>query len=472
MKTYSLFDNLYIIKQKKGVFIIYLPLKHIAFSADEDLILALNYFKTHPNEKIKDNVYIEKITEFLSEFNLDIQSISNDQMPPKPRINLNPTLVTLLPTFDCNLRCVYCYANSGKVLKKRMSFEVAKAAIDLISDNASNSNEKLFGLSFHGGGEPTMAWKLITKSVSYAKEIAKNRKLKLQTHITTNGVLNSHQREWIAENISRIQVSFDGPEIIQNKQRPMANGEGSFDKVLETIKFFTNRGANFGIQTVISNDSVDLMEEITSFFSKIAPNCNIHFEPIFECGRCIYTGWETPDPDIYVKNYLKAWKKAASKGISLVSSLSRLDVCTSTYCGASGNNFFITPNGYVTSCLEVTNLKDIRSDLFIYGKFDQKLKKFYIDFEKLSTLAARNIHNIPACRDCAIKWHCAGNCPSKSMLNGDLYNPTTSERCHISQSISINQLFNLINHPESGKSSNIEVIDLMSKMNKNNSVTN
>jgi len=68
-----------------------------------------------------------------------------------------PDSAVLFTTFDCNLRCIYCYARSGE-RKIDMNWKTAKAAIDFIIENAKVSGSGKSSLKFHGGGEPTWNW--------------------------------------------------------------------------------------------------------------------------------------------------------------------------------------------------------------------------------------------------------------------------------------------------------------------------
>ncbi len=149
-----------------------------------------------------------------------------------------PTAVTLMPTLDCNLRCVYCYSRGGEDTGKDMSFEIAKTAIDLIVDNALETKAKSIHLGFHGGGEPfyPRTMPLVKQAVSYFREKASKHSLKANTSSATNGVINSSELEWIIQNFNHLNLSLDGDEGIQNKQRPLRNGEGSYEKVVETIR--------------------------------------------------------------------------------------------------------------------------------------------------------------------------------------------------------------------------------------------
>jgi uncharacterized protein len=328
-----------------------------------------------------------------------------------------------------------------------MDIEVAKAAIDLVIDNARQLNSKTAKMSFHGGGEPTLAWSLIQKSVEYSQKMATENGVRLHITLTTNGLLSETQRNWIVANIGHVQVSFDGPPDIQNSQRPKIGGRPSFQDILDTIQHFERKDFSFGIQAVITPASVHRMPELIEFFMSISKVRQLHFEPLFECGRCMYSGWKSPSAEEFAMHFIQAWKFAASHSIRLVCSLSRLQTLTPTFCGAAGRNFFVTPNGNLTACLEVSIPNEDTAETFIYGEYDYSTKKFKIDVEKLTFLASRNIYNMSSCMKCAFKWHCGGDCLVKSLVSGSLFDPTNTERCKLSKLITLGLLEEVLDDP-------------------------
>ena len=58
--------------------------------------------------------------------------------------------ITFIVTKDCQLACKYCYL-VGKNTKERMSWEIAKAAIDYILDHEEDMKEESVIWDFIGG---------------------------------------------------------------------------------------------------------------------------------------------------------------------------------------------------------------------------------------------------------------------------------------------------------------------------------
>ena len=77
--------------------------------------------------------------------------------------------ITFIVTKDCQLACKYCYL-VGKNTKERMTFEVAKQAIDYILDNEYDEWFATQSVVFDFiGGEPFLEIDLIDKICDYLK---------------------------------------------------------------------------------------------------------------------------------------------------------------------------------------------------------------------------------------------------------------------------------------------------------------
>ena len=78
--------------------------------------------------------------------------------------------ITFIVTKDCQLACKYCYL-VGKNEKERMSFEIAKKAIDYILDQKDNPNFSHQSVAWDFiGGEPFLEIDLIDKICDYIKQ--------------------------------------------------------------------------------------------------------------------------------------------------------------------------------------------------------------------------------------------------------------------------------------------------------------
>src|SRR5207245_1388891 len=141
-----------------------------------------------------------------------------DQPPELKPDAWKPTEVTLFLTNACNLRCSYCYASAGDY-KGSLDLETARAAVELVAKNAVELGKKEFRVSYHGGGEPTLAWDTLTGSARYAEELAAKHGMKVMLSLASNGVMPAKKVDWVARHIHDFSISYDGPAWVQDKHR-------------------------------------------------------------------------------------------------------------------------------------------------------------------------------------------------------------------------------------------------------------
>jgi len=425
----------------KDNYIIYAPLKQTAFIVSPNAVNFLYKIQMKDVGLVLNKEEKEILVTFC-ELGL-INGITN-KLPDRTEETFSPAYVTIFLTGKCNLRCIYCYASGGGKEKSTIPFEIAKSAIDLIINNALSKNQKGIGVGFHGGGEPTLAWQTLVKCVEYTKRKTLATGLKINFSIASNGVISAKRLDWIMDNFTSLNLSLDGTEDIQNYHRPLVNGKGSYDKVIETVNKMNDRKFPYGVRATVTARSVAYLDKYVEFFGTMCKMRTIHFEPSFSCGRCLYTGTEAPSPDEFIAGYRKAQKVAEKLGISIFYSGARLNTITRIFCKASGDSFCVTPQGDVTSCYEVCSKDDPRSEVFFYGKYDDEKKAFVINEKKLAYLGKRTINNIPHCENCFCKYHCAGDCLAKASDGKDLMSIINTNRCEINQALTLDGIINIL----------------------------
>ena len=136
---------------------------------------------------------------------------------------------TLHLTTQCNLCCDYCYVDHQ--LKNDMTFETARAVVDL-----AGSEAKRAGLIFFGG-EPLLSRELIYDTVAYAHSRERELGCRFYFKITTNGLLLDEDFLAFAcrENLI-IALSVDGTREAHNAHRQNAQGHGSYDDVEQAAR--------------------------------------------------------------------------------------------------------------------------------------------------------------------------------------------------------------------------------------------
>ncbi len=165
-------------------------------------------------------------------------------------------LLVLNTTRDCNLNCVYCYAD------KKKEYMHSKIAVEAISQ-ALDLSKGMVNVVFHGG-EPLLNLDMIAETV----EIFRHNN-KVSFSIQTNGTLIDKD---IVDFFKRYNISpsfsLDGTELLHNITRRYSNGTGTFKDVLRGINL-TKEFVPINLITVVTKYTVNYLPEIYDYFTKI-----------------------------------------------------------------------------------------------------------------------------------------------------------------------------------------------------------
>ena len=160
------------------------------------------------------------------------------------------TDLTLNITGACNLRCRYCWNQSGSygnssAGKKRMNQRIATKAVDLLIKESKNAQDLV--VDFYGG-EPLLNFELIKGTIKYCRGIQRKNKNNFRFLLATNGTLLTKERgRFLIGNGVDVALSLDGSRAIQDAQRPFSGGGGSFDVIMDNIN---SLGDNFSRRLV------------------------------------------------------------------------------------------------------------------------------------------------------------------------------------------------------------------------------
>ena len=214
--------------------------------------------------------------------------------------------ITFIVTKDCQLACKYCYL-VGKNTKERMSWEVAKDAIDYILDREEEFKEESVIWDFIGG-EPFLEIDLIDRICNYLKTEMYRRNHhwfnSYRFSFSTNGI-NYHTEKvqrFIEKNRSHLSIgiTIDGTKrkhdlnriwkIAEMEQGVMPKPEderGSYYDVVKNIPLWLEQfpGASTKV-TISSADIPYIKESVLHLYSLGIKEVNINcvFEDVWKEG--------------------------------------------------------------------------------------------------------------------------------------------------------------------------------------------
>ena len=206
----------------------------------------------------------------------------------------NVKSITFIVTKDCQLACKYCYL-VGKNEKERMTFEVAKQAIDYILAREEEFSEQSVTWDFIGG-EPFLEIELIDKICDYLKlrmfELNHHWFNSYRFNFSTNGINYSTKavQDYIKKNFTHLSIgiTIDGTELKHDLNRVYkVTGKGSYQDVVKNIPLWLKQFPNAGTKVTISSADIPYIKESVLHLYSLGikqVNINVVFEDVWQEG--------------------------------------------------------------------------------------------------------------------------------------------------------------------------------------------
>jgi uncharacterized protein len=351
--------------------------------------------------------------------------------------------LVLFLTNRCNLRCSYCYASAGEHPAASMPWAVAKAGIDFVVREALEHGTDVVTVGFHGGGEPTLNWRVLEAAVGHAEERTSRAGVTLELSGAFNACWPRHVVDFMIEHFTGLSISFDGLPEVQDRQRPGVDGEGSYHRAARTLHALDEAGFGYGIRMTVTRESLRHLEAgVQHVCARFKPH-TIQVEPAFPEGRAATGGASEIAPHEFVSRFLAAHRTAEEHGVRLFYSGARLDTLARRFCLAACRALVLTPEGEVTTCFEVFGRDHPAGPHFIVGRWDGAAD-FRIDEGRLRNLVSAGTQEDPECTRCFCRWHCAGDCAVKRGLPGGDSVGRQRARCALNQELTTRLLLERI----------------------------
>ena len=334
---------------------------------------------------------------------------------------------------DCNLRCQYCFADTGAYGGSRglMSTEVGRAAIDFLMKASGHRNHVEVDLF---GGEPLLNKAVCREIVTYGRKRAAECGKTIKLTITTNGtLLDEDTIRWIDENDIDAVLSLDGRKEIHDFMRPTAGGYPSYDKAVAAFKRFDEvrggrgwyymRGTYTHYNTDFAQDAIHMADDLGFR--------DLSLEPVVAPREMPYMLQEEDKPellhnyDVLAEHYLKRWREGKgyqfyhfnidfAGGPCLPKRLSG--------CGSGHDYLAVSPEGDLYPCHQFV------------GEDDYKMGTVFDGIEKLE-IAERfqraNVLTKPVCMQCWARFFCSGGCHANNIRYGGGINEPYTFGCDL-----------------------------------------
>ena len=207
--------------------------------------------------------------------------------------------ITFIVTKDCQLACKYCYL-VGKNEKERMSWDIAKSAIDYLLDHETDFREESVIWDFIGG-EPFLEIDLIDRICDYLKiEMFRRNHHWFNSYrfsFSTNGINYDSEKvqRYIKKNREHLSIgiTIDGTREKHDLNRIWKGSgieRGSYDDVVRNIPLWISQFPEAATKVTISSPDIPFIKDsVLHLFSLGIHEVNINcvFENVWKPGRAI-----------------------------------------------------------------------------------------------------------------------------------------------------------------------------------------
>lgn len=323
--------------------------------------------------------------------------------------------LTIVPSFDCNYSCSYCYQNNRKNDINRMRVSDIKYIECFVNEYLSKSDncDCVENISILGG-EP-----LLPDNKEIIHSILKTWQ-NCKISITTNGTyINDFIRLLDNENIM-VRVSLDGTEEMHYSRR-ITKCVDAYNNAILGIRKLLDMSIRTTIIAVFNpewcNDYPKFFDLLDSLGWRKDPNLVCAFIPEIGCGMDDISA-ESVENNInaYIKlikldNRAKFMdsKKLMPGALTFLQALNLKEHgyyfpyrCSSL----TGKKLTFLPDGSVSVCLAIPNG---------YGNIGTYKPNINIEWDKLSILRERRIDKMSKCKECSMKLFCMGGCFATSV---------------------------------------------------------
>ena len=351
----------------------------------------------------------------------------------------------IMPTYDCNFRCPYCFEqhrlNKGKDwLSQTMSDEMIEAVFAALK-NYKDRGYDVDHCTFYGG-EP-----LLAKNLPVVRKIAEHcRELDLEMGAITNSYDLEAYREFFEEfKFKSLQITVDGMGEVNDRRRVHKEGVGTYERILANVELALELGIRVSLRVNIGFENIhgikDLIEDLKargfidkeneraaeekalretapkvktkrgmfSYYFKAATNDFKHEKAVLRekdvLDELIKIGFTTKEAIDRESQY------SVARNLKALFQKKNFPSFVPTFCGAERSMMVIDPFGKIFACWDFVGIDDK-----VVGFTDVRTGRFLWGFDK-AKWKTRTVDIMEKCKTCPYCFICRGGCASRAEYN-------------------------------------------------------
>lgn len=322
-------------------------------------------------------------------------------------------LLTILPTFGCNLGCDYCFVGkkSGKMSRERQEQVIAFVSERFAAQQFPSMSVDWFG------GEPLLALDVIDHLSAAFRQLCERHGATYSAQVITNGTVISERavEVLLGAGVDRLQITLDGLREINDQRRP--SKLRVISPFEQTVCGLERVVGKFLIRLRINVDKHNLDQAwlLLDFFASrgwLGPD-TLFFPYLARISpftdACASVATEVCSVDEFQRMNAEWMKRLHEHGVPVAfQGLYQFPEPKLYNCGAIGSNGFIfNPNGEIHKCgLAVDDSSEA------VGFLGEELDADHPNAKKWREWSP--IQN-PVCRGCEFLPSCLGGCPRNQM---------------------------------------------------------
>lgn len=256
----------------------------------------------------------------------------------------------VLPTEQCNFRCVYCYES---FLRGAMPEAIQEGLRRFVMSQA-----RLKHLDVHWfGGEPLVAADIVADLVRWFFAYTREHNITFNSGMTTNGSLLTPEVAdvIIPHGVRHFQITLDGQRGQHNQTRVLNGGGDTFDQVMANLRYLKSTDHTF-IVMLRHNYGPESVDDIEGFVDMIKhefggdPRFTMYFQAIGKWGGPNDSELRVCEGQSAIQQQIRAKRLAVEAGFRGGFQLDYFQPNGSACYAANPRSFVIGSDGRVYKC--------------------------------------------------------------------------------------------------------------------------
>lgn len=320
----------------------------------------------------------------------------------------------LIPTYGCNLACVYCYQHGVNNEPTLIQHETVDAFFDYARKNFSNNKKKPFITLF--GGEPLINSPAQRRIIDYIVDKCAAEGYELAA--VTNGYDFVDYVDILKKaKVKEIQFTLDGSRDVHDMRRATANGKGTFDKVIAGIDAAIKNGFPVNLRTVVDLENIQDLVQLAEYLDAkgwldLPPE---RFKTQIGRNYELFSCYAKPQ-HLMTQTELWAEYSALSKRYPVLAKFHRpnfyvvrhivdtgeLFIASFDTCPAAKTEWVFDLNGEIYGCTASCGREE-----YLLGTYYPEVK---LNDTAIASWQKRDVQTIEKCKSCKFDVICGGGC--------------------------------------------------------------